>query len=411
MTNTRIAGALVAYIDCINGAAGDMIVGALLDAGADEQALRSGLESLGLEGYALTINRVKKQGLAATKFDVQLLPEHTQPHRHLKDVVAIIRNGRLSSKVQDLAIRVFEHLAEAEAAVHGTSKEKVHFHEVGAVDAIVDVVSAAICLELLGVGQVFGSAVPVGSGTVKAAHGVLPVPAPATARLLLGVPIAETDEVGELTTPTGAAILRAVATGFGPLPQMTPTAIGYGAGTREGRHRPNVLRIMLGAPVTTGASGLAEGEIHTDHIVQLDTNLDHVSSEIIGYCVERLMDAGALDAFATPIQMKKSRPGSMLTVLAQPERAALMEAIVFAETGTLGVRRRLLTRSTLPRRVDTVETRYGLIRVKVAAFAGRPRPHAEYEDCRAAAIKHEAPIREVQAAAEAAWVKQASDRA
>lgn len=420
MAAMNSAAGTLAYVDCINGAAGDMLVGAMLDAGADEAALRSGIASMGLTGYELTVGRVKKQGLAAIKFDVRVDCEQQQPHRHLKDVVKIIRGGQLSTEVADAAIGVFELLADAEAAVHGTTRDKVHFHEVGAVDAIVDIVGAAICLDSLKVAHVVCSPIPVGSGVIQAAHGILPVPAPATARLLLGIPLAETEETGELTTPTGAAILRRYAGTFGPMPPMTPLAIGYGAGRRDGKYRPNVVRVVLGTRATAGGESPVSGSSSAagrfqpsaayppqlEQIVQLETNLDHVSGELIGHCLERLMEAGALDAFATPIQMKKSRPGIVLTVLAKPQDADALAGLLFAETGTLGIRRRLVTRTTLARSVETVSTPYGPIRVKAALAEGRARMHPEYEDCRSAALRHGVPLREVQSAAEAAWAAQ-----
>jgi hypothetical protein len=386
----------IAYFDCFNGAAGDMIVGALLDAGADAAQLQAGLGSLNLSGYDLRIERATKQGLDATRYVVNLKDSKQQPHRHLKEVVAIIRGGKLPTSVQESAIRVFERLAEAEAAVHGTSRDKVHFHEVGAVDAILDVVGAVLALELLGVAKVVCSAIPVGSGAVETAHGVLPVPAPATAKLLRNVPVAATDESGELTTPTGAAILTTLAESFGTFPSMMPESIGYGAGTREGRRRPNVLRVVIGAV-------FGPGDAETDFVVQMETNLDQATPETIGHCIERLLEAGALDAFATPIQMKKSRPGTLLTALAAPDLAEELERMIFAETGTLGVRRQWMPRTTLRRRIQSVQTRFGPIRVKVSQGLGLRQASAEFEDCQKAAAAHRVPLREVKGAAEDAW--------
>ena len=391
----------IAYFDCFNGAAGDMIVAALLDAGADAGALRSGLDSLGVGGYALSIEKITKQGFAATRFRVELDPSSDQPHRHLKQVVEIINGGKLSVAVTAKAIAIFERLAEAEAAVHGTSVEKVHFHEVGAVDAIVDVVGAVLACELLGVEEIICSPIPVGSGTVTCEHGVIPVPAPATARMLKGVPLAASDETGELTTPTGAAVLTTLASRFGAIPAMTMTAVGVGAGSREGRARPNILRVLLG---TTGDAGS-----DADRIVQLETNLDDVSPEIIGYCQQRLLDAGALDVYTVPIHMKKWRTGVVLTVLCKPGDADTLERIVFAETTTFGVRRQTLDRHTMHRRSERVTTPFGEIRVKIGRRGDIETISPEYDDCRAAAIEHDTPLRDVVAAARAAWSVQSRD--
>lgn len=401
MTSIKPAGRM-AYFDCINGAAGDMIVAALLDAGADPAKLREGLDSLKLDGYALHVERVKRKGIAGTRFHVEIDANAKQPHRHLKDVVAIINRGDLSESVRAKSIRVFERLAEAEAAVHGTARDKVHFHEVGAVDAILDIVGTMLALELLSVGWVLCSPIPVGSGTVQCAHGVMPIPAPATARLLIGVPIAATDETGELTTPTGAAVLTTIADSFGPMPPMTVESIGYGAGSREGARRPNMIRVLVtdaAAPEKTHALG----PLQSDWIVLLETNLDDVSPQIVGHCMDRLMEAGALDVYASPIQMKKWRPGVLLSAMCPPERADEFARIIFRETGSLGVRRQWLSRATLPRRIETVATEYGEIRMKIAELDGRLSTRPEFEDCKAAALANSVALREVIAAADKAW--------
>ena len=388
----------VAYFDCFNGAAGDMIVASLIDAGADESTLREGLSSLAVAGYTLRIEKIRKQGFAATRFLVELDTTAPQPHRHLADVVEIIRSGNLPDRVRQNSIEVFERLAKAEAQVHGTSVDKVHFHEVGAVDAIVDVVGAMLALQTLGVERVVCSPIPVGSGTVTCAHGVMPIPAPATAELLQGVPLAETDETGELITPTGAAVLTTLADEFGSLPAMSVSAIGYGAGTRDGASVPNLLRVFLGA---TSDSDDA------DSVTVLETNLDDASGEIVGYTIERALQMGALDAYAVPIQMKKSRPGFVLTVICESARVSAMEEILFRETPTLGIRRRTMQRTKLKRRIETVDTAFGVIRIKVGQREGTTTASPEYEDCRAAAVKHDVALREVIEAARAAWTKKA----
>jgi uncharacterized protein (TIGR00299 family) protein len=417
----------IAYFDCFSGAAGDMIVAALLDAGADAAALREGLRGLGLDGFSIQIPKVSKQGIAATRFLVNVDPTAKHPHRHLKDITEIIRGAKLprplptgdglppplprgnqrgvtsvassrglnADRVRDRAIRIFERLAQAEAQVHNTTIEKVHFHEVGAVDAIVDVVGASLCLESLGIERIMCSPIPTGSGTVKCEHGLLPVPGPATAWLLRGFPLAACDEVAELTTPTGAAILTTLADEFGPLPSMRLDAVGYGAGTRDNKTRPNVLRVLVGDSVASARE--------TDHVAVLETNLDDCSPQTVAFCIERLLADGALDAYAVPIVMKKGRPGVLLTVLCDPARTADMERIVFAETTTLGIRRRVQERTKLPRRYETVATPLGEIRVKIGQGEGVVTATPEYEDCKAAALRHKMALREVIAAANAAW--------
>ncbi len=385
----------IAYFDCFCGAGGDMIVASLIDAGASADVLREGLGSLGLGGYVLSIESVNKQGFAATRFHVELKEHAQQPHRHLKQVVEILENSGLPGSAKTRATRIFERLAEAEAKVHGTTVEKVHFHEVGAVDAIVDVVGAMLAMDQLGVERVICSPIPTGSGTITCDHGVMPIPAPATAELLKGVPIAVCDEAGELITPTGAAILTTLASEFGPLPAMTVDSIGYGAGTREGRMRPNVLRVLIGQATRDG---------DTDEIAVLETNLDDASPEVVGHCMERLLTEGALDVYAVPIHMKKSRTGVVLTVLCEPGRVEAMQRLLFAETTTFGVRRHNAARVKMRRRHVTVNTPFGDIRVKVGERNGVITVSPEYEDCQAAARKHDVPLREVIAAANAAWV-------
>ena len=381
------------YFDCFSGAGGDMIVAALIDAGVDADALRRGLASLGVGGYSLSIEKVNKQGFAATRFHVEL-DKRKQPHRHLGDITTILDAAPLSDAVREKSGQVFQRLATAEAAVHGTTIDEVHFHEVGAVDAIVDVVGAMLALELLGIDEVCCSPIPVGSGTIECDHGTLPVPAPATVELLKGVPIAASEEVGELTTPTAAAVLTTLAGGFGPLPEMTLRSGGYGAGSREGRTCPNLLRVLIGDAADRG---------EVDQITVLETNLDDVSPELVGHCIERLLNEGARDAFAVPIQMKKSRPGVLLTVLCGGDQVSAMERILFAETTTFGIRRQTARRTKLRRRHETVTTPFGELRIKVGERAGLVTASPEYEDCQAAAETHRVPVREVIAAANAAW--------
>lgn len=391
----------IAYFDCFSGAGGDMIVASLIDAGASPDALRERLAALGLAGYGLTIDRVSKRGIAASRFLVELDDSQKHPHRHLKHIVQILEAGRLPERVFDKAKRVFTRLAEAEAAVHGTTIEKVHFHEVGAIDAVLDIVGAVIALEMLGVEEVHCSPVVVGSGTVRCDHGLLPVPPPAVARLLQGIPVLPTTEDGELLTPTAAALLTTLASRFGPPPPMTIRSVGYGAGMKETKGLPNVLRVVIGE-ADSAAGQTPEGGGH-DQVVVLETNIDDASAQVVGHCLDRLMDAGALDAYTMPISMKKWRSGLLLSVMCRPADADRLQAIIFRETPTLGVRRQVTQRATLARRTETVDTLYGSIAVKVGRRGAFDTATPEYDACRAAAAKHDVPLQRVIAAAEAAW--------
>jgi uncharacterized protein (TIGR00299 family) protein len=384
----------IAYFDCFSGAAGDMIVGALIDAGAPVDRLREILDGLNVPGFRIEAEKVSKQHFAATRFCVHVEPGD-KPHRHLKDVLGILHAGKLSECVRADAARIFTRLAEAEAVAHGVPVEKIHFHEVGAIDAIVDVVAAVAALDLLGVRQVICSPLVVGSGVVRAEHGAMPVPAPGTAALLRGVPIAECDEPGELLTPTGAAVLTTLAERYGPLPSLTPQAIGYGVGTREGRHRPNLLRVILGSPI---------GDPGADEVVILEANLDDCTGEAVGHCLDRLFEAGALDAYCLPIQMKKSRPGLILTALADPADVDRLEDIIFRETTTFGVRRQSARRSRLAREHQTVQTPFGTVRMKIGRKAGHVvTASPEFEDCRRLAHEAGVALRMVMDAARSAW--------
>ncbi|MCC7294186.1 MAG: nickel pincer cofactor biosynthesis protein LarC [Phycisphaerales bacterium] len=383
-----------AYFDCFCGAAGDMIVAALVDVGLPEESLAHFLKELGLAGYSVEFERVKRHGLAARRFVVTLDASQPQPHRHLHHVVKILETAPLPEPVRANAVRVFQRLAEAEAKVHATTVEKVHFHEVGAVDAIVDVVGACFALHQLGVERVTCSPIPTGLGTVRCAHGDMPVPAPATAELLRGVPLATADVAGELTTPTGAALLTTLASSFGPLPAMTLSAIGCGAGTKDFKERANVLRVLI------GESAEPTGD---DKIVVLETNLDDASPQVVAFAVERLWETGVLDVYTLPIQMKKGRTGVLLCVLCEPHRATEAERVIFSQTPTFGVRRTTAQRSTLTRRHETVATEFGPIRVKVGQRGDVQTAAPEYEDCREAAIRSNAPVQTVMDAARRAW--------
>ena len=385
----------IAYFDCFSGAAGDMIVASLIDAGADKAKLTDSLRSLKVTGFDLAAEKIQKQGLAATRFSVALSAAD-QPHRHLRHVLEIINGSGISNDAKEKSARIFTRLAQAEATVHQTTIEKVHFHEVGAVDAIVDVVGAMLALELLGIERICCSPIPVGSGTTPCQHGIIPVPAPATVELLKGVPIAPCDEPGELITPTGAAILTTLAEGFGPLPAMTISSIGYGAGTREGKTRPNVLRVFVGDSDESAQQGL-------ERIVLLETNVDDATPQMIAHCAQRLLDAGASDVWTQPIQMKKQRSGLLLSVLCPVAKIGLLEEIIFTETPTLGIRRHYLERKVLARHVEEVATQFGTIRMKVRVFKGTRSATPEFDDCQAAAAKYGVPLQKIMDEASAAW--------
>lgn len=385
----------VAHFDCFSGTSGDMTLAALIDAGVDAGAIRGAIDSLGLP-VRLEIEKVRKGGFAATYVHVEAPEEHE--HRFLPDIEAILARGSFTIGQRDLALRIFRRLAEAEAAVHGMPVEKVHFHEVGALDSIADIVGAAVGLELLGVERFTSRSVPTGSGMVKCAHGMMPVPAPATAALLKGVPLAPSKIEAELTTPTGAAILTTVVTEWIETPVMTVEHIGHGAGKRNFVEQPNLLRLFIG---TTAACGVAT---ESDHVHLLETNLDDLAPEIIGYCYDLLFAAGALDVWTTPIHMKKNRPGVLLSVLAADVNLAAVEDILFRETTTFGIRRTTVARHKLHRKPHTVQTPWGPVQGKLGWRDGRPPAFSpEYDDCARVARQHDVALREVYAQARQAY--------
>jgi hypothetical protein len=383
----------IAYLDCASGISGDMTLGALVDAGVDLARINEAVESLGVPGCRVVAEEVKKKGFRAIQVRVEHQPEHA--HRHLHHILAMIDRSRLTDRQKALAQRIFSRLAEAEAKVHGTTVEKVHFHEVGAVDSIADVVGAAVGWDLLGVDRIVASAIPTGAGKVKIAHGECSIPAPATAELLRGVPLAESSIPWELTTPTGAAILVSVADAFGPLPSMTIERIGCGAGQRDLDQQPNLLRLLVGTAADAGAG---------EQVWVLETNLDDISGELIGYCTTRLFEAGALDVYTTAIQMKKNRPAVKLSVLCKPSDLETMEGILFTETTTLGIRRWPVGRHVLVRRAHVVQTSWGAVEGKVGWFSdGPPRFSPEFEACRRIAARQNVPLRAVYEAAQKAF--------
>jgi pyridinium-3,5-bisthiocarboxylic acid mononucleotide nickel chelatase len=377
-----------AYFDCFSGISGDMILGALVDAGCSLELLRSKLQGLQVPGWAISSEKVWKNGMAATY--VKVKTEDTQKHRSLTTILGILDESKLEPRVQERASAIFRKLGEAEATVHDVPIEKIHFHEVGALDAIVDIVGACIGFEELGFETFACSALNVGGGTAKMAHGVLPVPAPATARLLMGKPTYSNGVQKELVTPTGAAIVATLCDSFGPQPAMKVSAIGYGAGTADLESQPNVLRILAGDVAGKKVEG------HGGTIRVLEANLDDMNPQIFGYLLEKALGAGALDVFAVPVQMKKSRPGTLVTILCKPEDEGKFQEMLFAETTTLGVRSHLVERRALPREFVKVQTKFGEVRIKVAGNGGRVQ-HAspEFDDCRKLAEEKNVPLHEV----------------
>ena len=439
----------IAYLDCFSGISGDMFLGALVEAGVSPKLLEDTVAALDI-GARLEISRVVRSGISATKVDVYShgekdLPrevfweqgghshshDHSHDHEHghshghthshgqreadarqhesseqssragvpaphehgrgLNEIRQIIGKASISETAKATSIRIFEALGAAEAKIHSTSIEKVHFHEVGAVDAMVDIVCAAVGAEALGVDDWVCSPLNVGGGTVKCAHGTLPVPAPATLELLKEAPVYSSGPQVELVTPTGAAIVKTLASRFSQFPTMKIEQSGYGAGTRDFPGHPNVVRLTIGQSAAKTAAGTSQ-----ETITVLEANLDDLSPQVLAYTMEQLLAAGALDVFSVPVQMKKGRPGAVLTVLSKPEDADRLSKLIFAETTTLGVRRREEMRQVLARRWETVETPWGPVRIKIASMNGTISNYApEYEDCRAVAEKHHVPLRTV----------------
>ncbi len=385
-----------AYFDCFSGISGDMTLGALLDAGVPVDQLRHDLQGLNLPGWELSAEKVWKNGMAATYAKVRA--QDTTTHRSLSTILGLIEKSTLTSAVKARASAIFKKLGEAEASVHDVPLEKIHFHEVGAIDAIIDIVGACIGFQILGIESFACSALNVGGGTAKMAHGVLPVPAPATARLLLGKPTYSNGVQKELVTPTGAAIVATLCSNFGPQPPMTVNSIGYGAGTADLEGQPNVLRLMVGEaaekPIT------AESET----IRVLEANLDDMNPQIYGYFLEKALAAGALDVYSTPVQMKKNRPGMLVTVLCKPEDEPKFHEMFFAETTTLGVRAYTAERRVLARQWETVDTNFGEVRIKVARLNGHIRQASpEFEDCRKLAEAQNVPLQKVMDEAMRTW--------
>ncbi|MGO9439088.1 MAG: nickel pincer cofactor biosynthesis protein LarC [Terriglobales bacterium] len=414
----------IAYLDCFSGISGDMFLGALLEAGLPARVLEETVAALNV-GARLEISRVTRSGISATKVDVWIGDEKDLPreqvshahqhssagvspavvrasrphqgehaHRSLSEIRAIIRGAQIAPPAQERALAIFQALGEAEAKIHNTDVEKIHFHEVGAVDAIVDIVCAAVGGLTLGVDEWVCSPLNVGGGSVECAHGRFPVPSPATVELLRGAPVYSSGVDAELVTPTGAAIVKTLCQRFVPFPAMKIAATGYGAGSRDFAGQPNVVRLTIGDGVK--AQLAASPDIPEDTIAVLEANLDDLNPQVFGYVMERLLAEGALDAFGTPVQMKKNRPGMLLTVLARTEDASRLTKLVFGETTTLGIRMRQERRQTLARRTVAVQTPWGEVRMKVANLNGSIANYApEYEDCRRIADHYKVPLKQV----------------
>jgi pyridinium-3,5-bisthiocarboxylic acid mononucleotide nickel chelatase len=444
MKNQPFISMRIAYLECCSGMSGDMFLGALVDAGVPPRVLEETVAALGV-GARLEISRVVRSGISATKVDVYVdgekdLPreeywerqgqrhshEHSDhdvhlghshshpgemrtgvsaPHEHgrgLGEVRGIISGASIPAGAKKTAIAVFEALGRAEAKIHNTSIESVHFHEVGAVDAMVDIVCATVGAEALGVDEIICSPLNVGGGTVKCAHGTFPVPAPATVELLKDAPVYSSGIQAELVTPTGAAIVKTLASRFAAFPEMKIEKSGYGAGSRDFPGHPNVVRLTIGETVSNAVATKTAAET----ITVLEANLDDLNPQVFGYVMDRLLEEGALDAFGMPVQMKKNRPGTLLTVLCKPEDAGKLTHLIFTETTTLGVRRRDEMRRTLARRWENVATQWGEVRIKIASMNGTVTNYApEYEDCRRIAAEHHVPLKTVMGEAVAGYLR------
>jgi pyridinium-3,5-bisthiocarboxylic acid mononucleotide nickel chelatase len=378
----------IAYFDCPSGAAGDMIMGALVDAGAPFERLRDGLRGLGLPGWELVRKEVRRGDFRATKVDVEIDAAQHHHHRRLGDILAILQRAQLPAPVGERARKIFERLADAEARVHGTTRDDVHFHDVGAVDAIVDVTGGVLALHLLGVETVYVSALPLGGGFADGPHGRMPVPGPGTAELLRGFPVVDTGVAFELVTPTGAAILTTLAKPSARIPSMVVSAVGYGAGTRDLPGTPNILRCFVG--------DAAEPVVATQTVMQIETTIDDMSPQLYESLVDRLFEAGALDVFLTPVVMKRSRPGVVLTALCPPAAVADLSRVLFEESTTIGVRWSEWRRAVLPREIVTLATGYGPIPFKVSRLDGRVvTVTPEFADVARIAREKSLPVREV----------------
>jgi uncharacterized protein (TIGR00299 family) protein len=400
----------VLYFDCFSGVAGDMVLGALIDAGLPFEDLKQALGSLALDGCEVSVRRVVRAGISATKFVVE---EHADPngsahrHRHLAGIFKLIDRSALSPEARDRAKALFQRLAEAEAAIHEMPIEKVHLHEVGAVDSIIDIVGAVYALDWCHADRVVCSPLNVGGGMVKSAHGMIPVPAPATVKLLRDAPIYSGEVQKELVTPTGALIVSSYATSFGPVPSMRVEQVGYGAGDNDFASTPNVLRVFIGeagAGESPVVSSLGRTDAPAARVVVIECEIDDMNPQIFGVLMERLYAAGALEVFYVPVQMKKNRPGTLLTVVAPPGLRPALSDIIFRESTTIGLRYSEVDRECLPREHASVETPVGTVRMKLAWRDGKlVNAVPEFDDCVKLAAAHDLPVKDVQALAVNAW--------
>jgi pyridinium-3,5-bisthiocarboxylic acid mononucleotide nickel chelatase len=376
----------IAYFDTISGISGDMTLGAFLSAGVSVDDLISELQKLNLTGFELSAQHITRNGIVAVKADV-VISEQPHYHRYLKDIEALIDKSGLSVKIKEYSKKIFYEVAAAEAKVHNASIEKIHFHEVGAIDSIIDIVGTAICIEKLGIQAVYSSPIKVGNGgTVNTQHGLLPVPTPATLEILKNYPVVLTDVPFELTTPTGAAIVKALSQGVLEAEKIRVSAIGYGAGGREIEQLPNLLRVLIGE---------MEPQYLSDEIVSIETNIDDMNPEIYPYVIEKLLTAGANDAYLSPIVMKKGRPGILLSALAERTKIDKILEIIFHETTTIGVRIQPVERKKLIRINKQVNTSFGIITVKAVMVEGKEQLRAEFEECKRIALEKNVPIAEV----------------
>src|SRR3989449_1899416 len=376
------------YLDCFSGVSGDMFLGALVDLGVEAAHLKAQLKKLPVGGYRLSARRVTRSGLSGTKVDVEIDPSRER-ERGLRDIARIVEGSRLSAEVRRRAMAAFTTLVEAEARVHRLPRERIHLHEVGATDAIVDIVGTMAGLERLGWPRLICSPLHVGRGMTTMEHGTFPVPGPATVEILKGVPIYSTHVEGELVTPTGAALAATLAADFGPLPPMRVRAIGYGAGTKQFDSHPNLLRVLYG--------DLLDEAALRETVLVLETTIDDMNPQLYGHLMDRLFAAGALEVFYTPIQMKKSRPGTLVTVICPEPKLEDVSSVIFRETTTIGFRYPPMGRIELARRIETTRTPYGPIRMKVSVYNGEVvQATPEYEDCRRVALKTGVTLKEVQ---------------
>ena len=377
---------MIAYLDTIGGISGDMTLGAFVSAGMPFDTLANELAKLGLEGFELQASHIERSGIVATKIDV-VVSQQPHYHRHLKDINELIDRSSLSQSVKERAKKIFLEVARAEAVIHGSTIEKIHFHEVGAIDSLVDIVGASICIGFFNIDDVYSSPVKVGSGGfVKSAHGKLPVPTPATMEILKDYPVVLTDIQHELTTPTGAAIVKALSKGTLPTTKLKATAIGYGAGTKEFEAIPNFLRVMIGK---------IDQEYETDTVIVVEANIDDMNPEIYPYVIERLMEAGAYDAFVLPVLMKKGRPGMILSAITERGKLDAVNTVIFKETTTLGVRTIPSERFKLPRSSREVKTSLGPVKVKVVVNEGIERIVPEFEECKRIAREKNMALKDV----------------